>query len=103
MAEGISMANFSQDKIPRTKEEIFSHCKGMLEKMEGFIKRKRWGEYLRWQGFIIGCLWVVEEYNCSKEAVLLSIFSVIEILVSLDKKDESQAFIFLGFIQGCLW
>ncbi len=37
--------------------DMLSHCHGMLDKMEVFVKEGKIDKAFRWLGFIQGCLW----------------------------------------------
>lgn len=45
------------NSFPGFDEDFLSHCHGMLDEMEVFIKETRTEKVFRWLGFIQGALW----------------------------------------------
>ena len=61
--QGIKAIDFPHNEKPASPEEILGHCRGMLDKMEVFIKEGRKEKAFRWLGFIQGCLWSTGQYS----------------------------------------
>ena len=102
--KGIRISDFPPEKIPTSKEEILAHCHGMLGKMEGFLREGRIEKTFRWLGFIVGCLWSVEQYSGLKVEKLAYCHGALDKIEGFVKEDRlDQAFVWPGFVQGCLW
>lgn len=54
---GVSKENLPHDKLMGNGRSTLSHCHGMLDEMEVFIKEDRMDKVFRWLGFLQGCFW----------------------------------------------
>jgi len=55
--EGIDPVDFPHIDSPYYSKEMLSHCCGMIDKMEKFVREGRIEKAYRWLGFVQGCLW----------------------------------------------
>ena len=49
--------DYPHDERVTYRADILSHCHGMLDQMEEFVRQGRMEKAFRWLGFIQGCLW----------------------------------------------
>jgi len=61
--KGIEPIDYPHDLMLESLEKGFSHCYGMLSKMEEFIREGRREKAFRWLGFIQGFLWASNSYS----------------------------------------
>ncbi|MDO8496810.1 MAG: hypothetical protein Q7S43_05165 [bacterium] len=54
---GVPKIDYPHDKPVFYKHKILSHCHGMLDQMEEFVRQGRIDKAFRWLGFVQGCLW----------------------------------------------
>ena len=59
----IGKIDYPHRLIVKLRIYVLSHCHGMLDKMEGFVKEDRMSKAFRWLGFIQGCLWAMGCYT----------------------------------------
>jgi len=55
--QGIGKIDYPKDQLLPSPATGLSHCHGMLDKMEEFLKQGRKEKAMRWLCFIQSCLW----------------------------------------------
>lgn len=55
--KGIEKAEYPRDELLPSPELGLSHCHGMLDKMDEFLKKGKREKAMRWLCFVQGCLW----------------------------------------------
>jgi hypothetical protein len=56
-SDGIGKIDYPHGDILDDARHSLEHCHGMLDRMDEFIKEKRFPKLNRWLGFIQGVLW----------------------------------------------
>lgn len=80
-------------EIPSNNIDKLAHCRGMLDKMEVFLREGRVEKIFRWIGFITGCLCSADGFKTTEDLK--------QSFISWHYMEK--AFVWLGFIQGCFW
>ena len=108
VGRGVEKINYPHDKVVNSPPDTLGHCHGMLDKMVEFIQEGRMDKTFRWFGSIQGCIRASEAYT--KEIVNSQAETLGHCHGMLDEIEEfilagriEKTFIWLGFIQGCLW
>lgn len=63
---GIRKENYPHDELLDSAEHGLQHCRGMLDRMEDFIRQGRMDKVFRWLGFIQGFLWSQKIYTLTQ-------------------------------------
>lgn len=97
---GVVAQSFSKERRYPSKEDVVAHCAAMIPQIKQFIAEGRLPKCSRWSGFICAALVTSREQFLTYQLIS---FVAEEAKIAATKGRLSDAFCYLGYVQGALW